>query len=288
MAIPFRWDLSKREQIGSWTKDVSKRPKLDDWLLNVIRKTAADILATSEGADLAFIGRTPETFFDYLSGSFHALSEAPNLHLLQFSMRWPGKGGVKAIDPHTLEGLSEYFHHEGVHPEQIAKGSAPLAMVDFIAYGGTMKTLCEILHRMALEAGTDWNAVQRRLMIIGLLPEGKTSPKTWRWQQHQDWLTLIPDTIIRNVSVHAGFILDLANRQDKVTPSFTQNRWGETGFAHRHTPNEDQRRALSLALDLFERASTKNERHLLSQNISGHARMKHASVRKLVKILRNR
>ena len=288
MAIPFRWDLSTRAQIGSWTRELIKRPKLDDWLLNVIRTTAADILATSEGSNLAFIGRTPENFFDYLSGSFHTLSEAPNLHLLQFSMRWPGAGGVKAIDPHAFEGLSEYFRHEGVHPEQISKASAPLAMVDFVAYGGTMKTLCEILHRMAREARTDWNAVQRRLMLIGLLPEGKTSPKTWRWQQHQNWLDLIPDATIRNVSVHAGFILDLANTQDKVTPSFRDKRWGETAQAPGNPPTESERRALSFALDLFECATTKEERHLLSQDIASHARMTHASVRKLVQTLRRR
>ena len=287
MTIPFRWNLKRREQLGTWLDHMPRETRLQESELAVIRAASADLLGTTKGANLGFVGRTPENFFDYLSGIYDGLEGTPSIHLIQFSMRWPGPGGVKAIAPHAFAGLTEYFRHEGVHPESISQADASLALVDFVASGGTMETLCNVLHRMAEEAGTDWNSVQRRLMMVGLLPEKKTSPNTWRWQQHQDWLDLIPDAITRNITVPPDFVFDLANYQNKSTPSFTLRRWsGEQ--EKRSQPSEAQLLGLARATELYERGNTNTERALLATELAKHPNMKSSAIRTLVTLLRRK
>jgi hypothetical protein len=187
MTKPFRWTIAKREQLGGLIEDMPDRRPLGQDLLGFIRDTAARVLATAEDSDLAFIGRTPENFYDYLSGVFSDMEDAPRLHLVQFSLRGLGAGGVEALPTKSLAGLFDYFTQEGVNPAAIARASRPLALVDLVAGGGTIESLVTLLKEQAAREGMDWNAVQRRLRIVGLISRGKTSPNTWRWQQHQDW-----------------------------------------------------------------------------------------------------
>jgi hypothetical protein len=57
MAKPFRWNFAKREQLGTWLDRADRfhPPHRDD--LSALRNAAARILAFSNGADLAFVGR---------------------------------------------------------------------------------------------------------------------------------------------------------------------------------------------------------------------------------------
>ena len=220
MTKPFRWSIAKREQLGSLASEPSRRPHAS--FLEELRATAARVLALADDADIAFIGRTPENFYDYLSGVFADGAKGPRLHLVQFSLRW--------LDPEVLSAdniaaLRGYFEDEGVDPTAIAKGGRPLALVDMIQHGGTMQSFVNILHLIAREQRADWAAVQRRLKIIGLRERTKNSPNTWRWQQHQDWLDLIRDADIKNVSASAGFIGTITGFQAKVTASFHPGRW---------------------------------------------------------------
>ena len=43
----------------------------------------AKIVARSEGRELVFVGRSPENFFDYLSGVFQGTDFARQIHLLR-------------------------------------------------------------------------------------------------------------------------------------------------------------------------------------------------------------
>ena len=97
MVRPFRWDVSRREQLGTL---ISNDQELGDYLASLIeplRRTAARILAIGNDSDYAFLGRTPENFYDYLSGVFHDLDRTPELHIVQFSLRWAGPGGLGSI-----------------------------------------------------------------------------------------------------------------------------------------------------------------------------------------------
>lgn len=283
MATPFRWNIARREQLGGLIKGPVHRLRLNDMFLESLRSTAARVLAHADTADLAFIGRTPENLFDYLSGCFDGLSDVPSLHLLQYSLRWAGH--VDHIPEPALKGLFDYFTDEGVAPAAIASAPQPLALVDFIAWGGTMEGLIRLLMRQAEREGTDWNAVQRRLKIIGLRVRTKNSPNTWRWQQHQDWLHYIPDTEIRNVSASAAFLHYLGNDQPKVTSSFHPGRWAEEEHAAR-LPGKDQQTALDFAVKLYDLGRTREERHRLARHITRHRKMHQRATRHLVLKLR--
>lgn len=285
MAQPFRWSFDKREQLGSWLEHAPdyRPPHRED--LAALREAAARILALSDGADLAFIGRSPENFYDYLCGCFSGLEGLPDLSLVPFSMRWPGVGGATAIPPHKFTGLREALEGNGLSPAHLATAERPTAIIDMVAYGGTMESLVKVLHRMAGEDGMDWNAVQRRLRIIGLKVRTKNSPNTWRWQQHQDWLDLIPGATIKNVSAPAGFVFLIANTGEKVTKSFHYGRWDkdESGA---ETPTAEQLRGMKQAAWLYDLGNTREERQRLSRLVAGLPEMKQAATRALVTALR--
>lgn len=283
MDKPFRWDIARREQLGSLPDQSGTFKPPHSSMQDDLRQASARLLALSEGADLAFIGRTPENFFDYLSGVF-ADRPRPALHLVQFSMRWAGPGGLDAIEPHKLQALFDYFRAEGIAPAQIAETPSGLAFVDFVASGGTFENFIHLLRKQAQSDGTDWNAVQRKLRIIGLTARTKNSPNTWRWQQNQDWLDLIPKAKVQNVSVPRHFIYPLANMQPKVTQSFHVGRWGEETPDYAAT--EDQLYAIQLAVYLYDLGREKDERRALARLITDTDRMGVPEIRQLVQALK--
>ncbi len=283
MARPFRWSIGKREQLGGLLSTGARRMRLDAEFLGILRDTSARVLAYADGADLAFIGRTPENLFDYLSGCFDGVNGAPRLHMAQFSLRW--SGAIGQLTPQQAASLFDYFTAEGIGPADIAAGPRPLALVDFVAWGGTMESFIRLLMRQAERDGVDWNAVQRRLKIIGLRVRTKNSPNTQRWQQLVDWLHLVPDTEILNVSAPAHFLWYLGNDQPKVTRSFHPGRWKEEDESA-ETPSEDQLSALGFAVRLYDKGRTRTERQALARAIAATDRMRQPATRALVSLLK--
>lgn len=277
---PFRWSIAKREQLGTLIEQAGTVDPRADGVLREVRRASARIIAFADDANLAFIGRTPENFFDYLSGVFEGIDDAPSLHLLQFSLRWAGPNGLSSIDPEKLDGFFAYLKEECVDAATISSADKPLALVDFIAYGGTMENFVSLLHMQAKRDGIDWNAVQRRLRIIGLRVQTHNSPNTWRWQQHQTWLDMIPDTKIKNVSAPASLLFHLANDQPKVTYSFHPGRWGQDEELRR-TITEDQIKALALAAGLYDAGKDRNERTRLAGLITSTPEMRQPATRRL-------
>lgn len=281
MSKPFRWSIEKREQLGGLLASVPKPRLRRGWFLQELRETAAKVLAMSGAADLAWIGRTPENFYDYLSGAFSGIGDAPRQHLVQFSMRWAGEGGVRGIDPEKLEGLFDYLRSDNLNSEAIAKRGRSLALVDFVAYGGTMKNFVQLLHLQCEREWDDWPAVQRRLQIIGLRVKTKNSPNTWRWQQNQHWLSLIPDAVIKNVSASSSFLFHIANDQPKVTRSYHAGRWSGDEQSAPGGISEDQLKGLAFAAELYDIGKSREERLALAAEIARQPQMKNPAIRAL-------
>jgi hypothetical protein len=278
---PFRWTIVKREQLGTLV-DASEPINLNrKGFLSEIRQASARIVGLSDHADLVFVGRTPENFFDYLSGVLCDIDDAPALHLVHFSLRWAGPNGLRSIEPEKLNGFFDYLADEGIDAASISKSAKPLALVDFIASGGTMENLIQLLQAQAERDGVDWNAVQRRLRIIGLRVRTHNSPNTWRWQQHQDWLHLIPDAVIKNVSAPAHLLYHLANDQPKVTRSFHPGRWGDDDTED-HYVTDAQKQALRLAVQLYDVGRAREERARFVSNIVKSQEMRQPATRRLV------
>lgn len=280
MVKPFRWNIAKREQLGALFQDGEYPPPSDEYL-DILRSAAAKIVAYADDANLAFIGRSPENFYDYLSGIFVNVDPAPKLHLIQFSLRWAGVDGLKAIEPAKQQGLFDYFVEEGVDSRSISSTAGPLALVDFVAEGGTMKNLIGLMKMQADQEGVDWNVVQKRLRIVGLRVRTHNSPNTWRWQQHQDWLDGIPDSVIKNVSMPASFLYYVGNEQAKTTSSFHPGHW-DTAENTRPSASEMQRRALSFAVQLYDIGNSNGERRKLSALIAKTHQMNQRQTRQIV------
>ena len=281
MTTPFRWNIQKREQLGRLV-DESTISELDIEHMEDLRLAAARVVAQADDASLVFIGRTPENFFDYLSGIFEGIDGAPQLHLLQFSLRFGGQRGLESLGRAKLEGFYEYLRTEGLDPGSIAASPAPLALVDFVAEGGTMENIVRLLKLNTERDGVDWNAVQRRLRIVGLRARTKNSPNTWRWQQNQDWLHLIPDTKISNVSMPQRHIFYIANSQPKVTDSHQPMYWDRFDITRSEPPSEAQRQALSFALYLYDRGRSRDERKRFAESMAKLPQIRQAVTRSLV------
>jgi len=284
---PFRWTISKREQLGGLLAGAPRVNLHERGFLSDLRKMAARTVALANDADLAFIGRTPENLFDYLSGAFANSPDAPGLHLVHFSLRSAGQGGIGAIASNRLAGFLAYLREEGIDAASIARAPRPLALVDFVARGGTLRNLIALLHLQAERDGVDWNAVQRRLRVIGLRVRTHNSPNTWRWQQHQDWLEMIPDTIIKNVSAPAGVMYHLANDQPKLTEPFHPGRWDDPP-GHAVPMTTERKYALRLAVKLYETGKTREERTRLAAEIVRQPQMRQSATRRLVSRLKGR
>ncbi len=281
MTKPFRWNLKKREQLGSLIEGVELDSNELD-LIDDLRATASRVVAQADNAALAFIGRTPENFFDYLSGVFDGAERAPPLHLLQFSLRHAGPKGLESLGNAKLDGFFDYLRAEGLSPDSIATSPCPVALVDFVAEGGTMENLIRLFRLCAERDGVDWNAVQRRLRIIGLRVKTKNSPNTRRWEQHQDWFDLIPDARISNVSMPREILLHLANYQIKVTDGQRPEYWDRFTDKRDNPPSDIQRQALAFAVYLYSLGQSRQERRRFAKSLAALPQMRQAATRALV------
>jgi hypothetical protein len=278
---PFRWSIAKREQLGTFIETARPANLHRHNFLSNLRETSARIIAFADNADIAFIGRTPENFFDYLSGIFSGVADAPAVHLVHFSLRWAGPKGVRGIEPAKVAGFFDYLVETGLDAASIARADNPLALVDFIASGGTMQSFVQLLQLQAEHTGVDWNAVQRRLRIIGLRARTHNSPNTRRWQQHQDWLHLIPNAVIKNVSAPAHLLYHLANDQPKVARPFHPDRWDADDFNDGPVTDE-QMQAIGLAVRLYDTGLEREERLRLARLIAQTHEMRQPATRRLV------
>ncbi len=280
---PFRWNLAKREQLGDITELAAAetyRGYADD-----LRSAAALVLARAGDSDLVFVGRSPECLFDYLSGIFSDVSGAPSLTLMHFSA--PNRPVTVIAKSHRSElaALKAYFTAERLDPRAIASYGKQVRFVDVVSSGSTFGMLVDYLHYWAREQGADWNVVQRRIGFIGLTWQTSTSPKAWRWWQHQPWVTQLTKTPIKNVAVPGSFWGFIANNREKATPSYWLERWG-TVEAARPCHYEHHLRGLRLALENYDRGGAREERAMFVRELTQLPEMRHAWLRNLVLRLR--
>jgi hypothetical protein len=128
-------------------------------------------------------------------------------------------------------------------------------------------------------------AALRNIRFIGITRRQKTSPNTFRWHQHAPWLRHFPRGAVRNVSVPRDFWDYLGNEQPKTTPSNSPTRWGadDLQVPPRWENNLD---GLRLAVAVYDRATSRDERLLFSSELSSLAEMSLDWVRATVAELR--
>lgn len=257
---PFRWNLTHRNHLGKLIE--GERARTYDGFADELLTCCSRVIAFAGDSNLVFVGRSPESIFDYSSGLLFDSPWFERLELLHFSMRFREENLIRAEHPGAIPAMRGYLEQLGLHPEAIATKNRPIAFIDLVPTGDTFGRLVNFLYNWSMEIKFDWNAVKRRIRIVGITERTKTSPNTRRWQQHSDWISMLGKEAVKNVSISPCLWDYLGNYQQKVSLSYTPSRWGDPALA---TPGYTygQFRALRLAFDLFELGRTREKRRIL-------------------------
>lgn len=281
---PFRWNIARREQLGSllFGGPVSAYPQFVDDL----GICAARLLARCGDADrLVFVGRSPESLFDYLSGLLAGTTWEDRLMLLNVSYRvLKTRPGLNLSDA-DLAALHAHFSASGIAPSQIEHDRNALTFIDLVSSGGTMEFLHEVMHRWAGEAGIAPSAIRNRLRYLGITERTRNSPNTWRWWQHADWLNGYSSRAVINVSVPSRMWQYMGNYQPKVGHWNPPWRWSDP--AQQRPPRRgSQMAALQLAVHLYDAGCSRTHRERLVKRMVRTGGMKERWFRALVGELR--
>lgn len=251
---PFRWNLRFRESLGGLLDGprAPAYPEFRDDLLGC----AARCLALSHNGDLCFLGRSPESLFDLLSGLLLDTPWADRLRLVPFSMRFFDQQTVRRRIPGALESLHAHFRLLEIGPDELIAAAHPIVFIDLVDYGRTLGHLVSVMHAWSTAAALDWRAVKAKLRIVGITWSEPPSPHTRRWHQQAEWVRLLNRGAIKNVAVPGRLWDYLGNRQVKVTESFSPWRWA-TGELSTPNYHEEHLAALRLAADLFDSGRTR-------------------------------
>ncbi len=227
--MPFRWDLSRRNQLGTLAKGESATSYTT--FLDHLLPCCSRVIAFAGDSDLIFVGRSPESIFDHLSGLLFDSSWLDRLELLHFSMRFREESDIRKEHPDAVAAMRSYLQQLGLHPEGLATRYRTVTFIDLVATGDTFGRLTTFFYNWTQDIKYDWNAVRRRIRFVGITERTKTSPKTWRWQQHATWLPLLGRGAVKNVSIPRDLWEYLGNYQDKVSRSYTPSRWGDPALS---------------------------------------------------------
>lgn len=274
----FRWNIRKKEQLGGLIPQRFSQP--DQVLMDALYRCTAKIISSSQNMDLVFVGRSLENMHDLLSGVFTGTSWMKRCHLLNVSLR---QNLLEMGQIETKNRFREALRQLSLEPKKVLHHQHGFAFIDVVASGQTFGLIAENLLEWAAEEGIDQNAIRQKLRFIGVTWQKHTSPKTWRWQQHTDWVKAFPAKAVQNVSLETVIWSFLANTQDKVTPSNYL-----TGTSQdQHIPRDERHlQALGWARQLFELGLSSETREALAVDLAKHDGVKNSWVRSLILELR--
>jgi hypothetical protein len=261
---PFRWDIAGTPgQLGGLLAG-EEATVVCEGFIDKILDCAARVVAGAGDADLVFVGRSPESLHDLLSGLLHETSWRNRLTLLQFSVGYTATAVLRRKQPEALAAFRAYLDSLGLSPAKLIVRERPVALVDLVCTGNTMHQLLMLLRDWAVEEKADWPAVQRKVRVVGILrqDDGPPTPrwkrrrdrcsKPWQWREHVDWMDeLLKRGALTEVSVPSLLWDYLGNRQYKTTDSYGPERWG-TDEAARPCRTDYHLSALRLARRVFE------------------------------------
>lgn len=296
---PFRWNMTNRRALMGMLErarvpaSANARPSLDDMIKSQtvqdqsfaepLLDLSARILGYAAGTDLVFVGRSPESIFDLMSGLLYDTKFKSRLILLHFSMRF--YAGVRIDWQKARPAIRSYFTMLRLDPASIAKRARPVCFVDLVSEGITFRNLAIFLEEWALDVGVEWSRVRKRVRITGICRSERPSPKTIAWNEQKNWGDRIPSRNIKNIVIDPRLWDYLGNRQLKSTTSFSPNRWGQRTF-YSPVRNVSTLTGLCSALSWFELGSSRESRKSFASRLSQTDGMKETEIRVLVLQLR--
>jgi hypothetical protein len=287
----FRWDITRPEQLGRLVKIEAPLPpahRVDptpdfDVFVDAVRRCCARVIAAAGDSRLVFIGRSPESLYDYLTGALAATLRRQRLAMLNVSFS-RCDGHWSALEPASRMALVEQFCSLGVDPLGVVTGPQPVALIDLICNGGTFESLTTFLETWAEAEGVEARAMWRRLRIVGItrsyLPH--RFPSSWK---QQDWAARFRPRALTGISVPDWFWTYLGDNQPKVSRSNPSWCWADPSMTK---PPRDPARGAALreASALYQRAQTRAERDALIAELAGLPCVRHSWCRGLLGELR--
>lgn len=256
MNLPYRWDLVTPDQLGSLLDDVTEP---DAWYLDDLAECAGKVLARSGNGDLVFVGRSLDSMFDLLSGALQGTGRVLGRLPLSFE-----RGRLASSE---LARAREMLTEIGITPAALARRDRPVTFVDVVYGGSTFTKLFGLLDDWITEERETWPAIRRKLRFVGVTSREKTSPKTWRWQQHAEWTRRLPAAAVVNVSLDPEVWSYFGDHQPKLTWPYKLHRWREYLPEAKH--DERTRQALAEAVHLVQLGRGKEVRRMIARGIDG-------------------
>lgn len=254
----------------------------------------ARVVASAGNADLVFVGRSPESLHDLLSGLLWDTTWRTRLTLLQFSAGYTDRSAACRKHPVSITAFRAYLDALGVSPAKLIVRERPVCLVDLVSSGGTLHHLLLLIRNWALEDKADWPAVRRKIRIVALvrpeeprpIPTWKRRPRPWLWREHAPWVEQMlgrGTAALGQVSVDRTLWSFLGDDQEKTTCSYVPERWGDPAYAAPPRPaHERHLRALRLARELFEQGRERSGREAFAAHLSNRREMRFEWLRSLV------
>jgi hypothetical protein len=280
---PFRWNTSKHEQMGRFL-DGPEAEAYPDFIRD-LRRCCARVLSTAGDSHLVFVGRSPESLFEYLGGGLRATPWSPRLSVLNLSLFGWSLREIRRLYPGAIEAVRAQLQETGLSPSSVASRSHQVAFVDLVNRGGTFGQLTELLLDWTREIGYDERAVVRRLRFVAITSAVDPSPNAERWNQRCAWVSRFRPSAIASVSIPAGLWDYLGNWQAKVARSHPPECWGDAG-AGAPPRDEAHLKALRLAVKLRQLAEGRDERLAFASELANQPAMRFGWFRSLVTELR--
>lgn len=278
---PFRWDLMTPAQLGSLLDGIE--PQALPWLGEFV-ECAGKVVARSGGGQLVFVGRSLDSMYDLLSGSFMGLAQ-PDVSRLPLSFARAGvfKNGEwsrPALTPSERRQAREILASLGASPNDLARRDRPLAFVDVVHAGSTFTELFDLVRDWVEEEREPWPVIRKKVRFVGVTSRTKTSPNTWRWRQHAPWTDQLPANAVVNVSLDPCAWSYFGNYQTKLHRTFRPKDW----VADIEGPQRDDktRTALAEAVAVVKVGRSKDGRRSLARAMANEPTLAEPWLRSLV------
>jgi hypothetical protein len=245
---PFRWNLTRQEQLGKLLN--GDRASVYAGFFEELQECAVKVVTEAKQYDCVFVGRSPESIYDFLTGAFESTKNENRLAHLNISNRSESINKIKGQMPFNFNGLKQHFVTLGLSPKDIIHHDSGVCFVDLVYSGGTYEQLFLFLEGWCKDEKEDVNAMKEKIRFLGITARTKNSPNTWRWQQHADWVKSNSQVSIKNISVTQRFWSYLGDHQDKVEKPNIPEKWGTDSLL---LPSREIRnlKALRLAFDIY-------------------------------------
>lgn len=246
---PYRWDLTRPEQLGSL---LDRAPVPDLWYRDQLVTCAAQVVARSGGGDLVFVGRSPDSLHDLLTGLLDGTGLEDRLHRFAFccQARWP------EVTAYEVACSRAALAAAGVTPATLA--GRPVAFVDFVWSGTTLGNVYALVRDWVTDERVPWHVARRKLRFTGITERERPSPNVFRWDRELDWAAELRPSSLAGVAVDEDLWRYLAESQPKLTRSFRPAARKYVFHGPRH--DERTRQALAEAVALVSYGRTRAAR----------------------------